>query len=125
MIDIEALLVGWLEASIEDITASTETPADLDTQLPWLQVVSLGGPYDGFRLDRPTVDVAAFAATGPEASALAAQVQVLLHEQFARAKTGTAVVSRVQTITGPHWVPYDNHNLRRYEATYRLTVHPA
>lgn len=125
MIDVEALLVSWLEDTIEDVRASTETPPDLDDNLPWLQVVRISGPYDGFRLDQPTVDVAAFATTGPAASALAAQVQVLLHEQLARTKSGTTVVSRVQTVTGPHFVPYDNPGMRRYEATYRLTVHPA
>lgn len=125
VIDVEALLVTWLEASIEDITASTETPSDLDTRLPWLLVRRVGGPYDGYRLDQPTVDIAVYDSTAPAASAIAAQVQVLLHEQLARNKTGTVVVSRVQTVTGPHWVPYDNPNMRRYEATYRLTVHPA
>lgn len=125
MIDIEALLVAWLEDTIEDVTASTETPADLDSRLPWLQVVRIGGPYDGYRLDRPTVDIAAFDSTGPLASALAAQVQVLLHEQLARTKVGTAVVSQVVTTTGPHFVPYDNPGMRRYEATYAFVVHPA
>lgn len=125
MIDIEALLVTWLEDTIEDVTASTETPADLETRLPWLQVVRIGGGYDGFRLDQPTVDIAAYSSTGPAASALAAQVQILLHEQLARTKIGTAVVSRIETVTGPHWVPYDNPAMRRYEASYRFTVHPA
>ncbi len=125
MIDIEALLVAWLEGVIEDVTASTETPPDLDDRLPWLQVVRIGGSYDGFRLDRPTVDIAAYDSTGPLASALAAQVQVLIHEQLARTKVGTAVVSRVVTIAGPHFVPYDNPAMRRYEATYQFVVHPA
>lgn len=125
MIDIEALLVTWLEDVIEDVTASTETPADLEEQLPWLLVRRIGGPYDGVRLDQPTVDVAAFAASTTAASALAAQVQVLLHKQLARHQVGAAVVSAVNTLTGPHWVPYDNPAMRRYEATYQFYVHPA
>lgn len=125
MIDIEALLVDWLEDTVEGVTASTETPDDLEGQLPWLLVRRVGGGYDGFRLDQPTVDIATFATSTTTASALAAQVQVLLHEQLARHKVGTAVVSAVSTITGPHWVPYDNPAMRRYEATYRVTVHPA
>jgi hypothetical protein len=125
MIDIEAVLIAWLEEVIEDVRASTETPADLDDLLPYLQVVRTGGPYDGYRLDQPAVDIAAFAATGPQASALAAQVQVLLHEEFARNKIGAAVISRVETATGPHWVPYDNPAMRRYEASYRFVIHPA
>lgn len=125
VIDIEALLVAWLEDTIEDVTASTETPVDLDERLPWLQVVRIGGPYDGYRLDQPTVDITAFAATRLGASALAAQVQVLLHEQLARTKVGTAVISKVVTSTGPHFVPYDNPGMRRYEASYSFVVHPA
>ena len=75
MIDIEAVLIAWLEDTIEDVRASTETPPDLDDQLPWLQVRRISGPYDGYRIDRPTVDVDTFAATGPAAAALALQIQ--------------------------------------------------
>lgn len=125
MIDIEAVLVAWFETNLDGVSASTETPDDLGDSLPWLQVVRVGGPYDGFRRDQPTVDIAAFADTSTAASALASQVQHLLHERFARSVTGGAVISRAETTTGPHWVPYDNPGMRRYEATYRFVVHPA
>jgi hypothetical protein len=125
VIDIEAVLVGWLEDTIEDVRASTETPADLDERLPWLRVRRVSGPYDGFRLDRPAVDIEVFAATGAEASALALQIQQLMHVQFARAKVGDAVISQVKTLSGPHETPYGNPNMRRYEASYSLVVHPA
>lgn len=124
MIDVEALLIAWLQATISGVRASTETPPDLDNRLPWLRVVSDGGPYDGFRVDRPTVDIEAFATTGPAAATLAAQVQRLLHEQLAGSTTATAVVSRVETVVGPHRIPYDNPNMRRYVGTYRFAVHP-
>ncbi|SET48244.1 hypothetical protein [Nonomuraea wenchangensis] len=125
MIDVEAALVAWLENNVAGVHASTETPSDLDDRLPWLQVVRLGGPYDGFRRDQPTVDISAFAATGPAASDLALQVQEALHTQLWGATTGGAVFSRVETRTGPHKVPYDNPALRRYEATYAFVIHPA
>lgn len=125
MIDIEAVLIAWLEDTFDDVRASTETPSDLDDRLLWLQVVRLGGAYDGFRRDQPAVDIAAFAATGPAASDLALQVQDALHTQLRGAVTGGAVFSRVETRTGPHKVPYDNPNMRRYEATYGFVVHPA
>jgi hypothetical protein len=125
MIDIEAVLIAWLEAHVDDVRASTETPPDLDSRLPWLQVVRLGGPYDGFRRDQPTVDIVAFASNGPAASSLALQVQDLLHEQLEGSVAGGAVINRIDTVTGPHHVPYDNPGMRRYEATYRLVVHPA
>lgn len=124
MIDVEAALIAWLEDNVEGVHASTETPSDLDDQLPWLQVRRVGGPYDGFRRDQPIVDIASFAATGPAAADLALQVQTLLHEQLWGATTGGTVFSRVKTDVGPHWVPYDNPAMRRYEATYAFVVHP-
>jgi hypothetical protein len=125
VIDIEAVLIAWFEANIEGVHASTETPPDLDDYLPWLQVVRIGGPYDGFRRDQPTVDIAAFAATGPTASDLALRVQEAIHTQLWGATTGGAVFSRVETRVGPHGVPYDNPGMRRYEATYAFVTRPA
>lgn len=128
MVDAETLLVGWLttwlEAAGTSGTVSTETPAGFETQLPWIQVVRIGGGYDGFRLDRPELDVDAYAADGVAAAALALKIQRALHHDLARTSTGGAVVTRVDTITGPRWVPHDNPALRRYVATYQLTVHP-
>ncbi|TDD54588.1 hypothetical protein E1286_05205 [Nonomuraea terrae] len=125
MIDIEAALTVWLQDAFEGVHASTETPPDLERRLPWLQVERLGGPYDGFRRDQPIVDITSFAATGTAASDLALLVQQALHDQLQGATAGGAVFARVQTRTGPHKVPYDNPNLRRYEATYAFVVHPA
>ena len=125
MIDIEAVLIAWLEDTVEDVRASTETPSDLDGRLPWLQVRRISGPYDGFRRDQPIVDIATYAVTGPAAAELALQVQQLLHEQLWGSTTGGTVFSLVETRTGPHWVPYDNPAMRRYEASYRFVIHPA
>lgn len=125
VIDIESALIAWLEDNVEDVRASTETPVDLDDRLPWLQVTRVSGPYDGFRRDQPTVDIAAFDTDGPSASALARQVQTLLHEQLAWTVAEGAVWARVESVVGPHFVPYDNPGMRRYEATYRFVIHPA
>lgn len=119
------LLTSWLEANIEDVTASTKTPADLDDRLPWVLVRRTGGPYDGFRIDRPSVDIAVFAPDVDTAMALGLQIQRQFHENLARRKHGDAVVSHVRTDTGPHWVPYDNPAIQRVEASYALAVHPA
>ncbi|MEU6725467.1 hypothetical protein ABZ917_17305 [Nonomuraea wenchangensis] len=125
MIDVEAALIAWLEDNVAGVHASTETPSDLDDRLPWLQVVRVGGPYDGFRRHQPTVDVSAFAVTGPAAAELALLVQRLFHEQLWGSTTGGAVFSRVRTNVGPHGVPYDNPNMRRCEATYAFVIRPA
>lgn len=125
MIDIEAVLVAWLEETVEGVTASTETPSDLDDQLPWLLVRRVSGPYDGFRVDRPSVDIATFHTDGPAALNLARQVQALLHNELAGSTYQQAVINRVETSTGPHSVPYDNPNMRKAEANYRFAIHPA
>ncbi len=124
MIDIEALLVAWLEDTIEDVRASTETPPDLDTRLPWIQVTGIGGTHDGYRRDQPTVDITPYSATTTAASDLAAQIHRLLHEQLADTVYDGVSVNRVRTSVRPHRVPYDNPNMRRYEASYAFVVHP-
>lgn len=125
MIDVEAVLIAWLEANVEDVRASTETPPDLDGRLPWLQVVRVSGPYDGYRLDRPVVDIDTFASDGPSAAALALQVQDLLHSRLRGAVADGAVFSRVRTDASPRAVPYDNPAMRRYAATNSFVIHPA
>ncbi|MEV7013273.1 hypothetical protein [Streptosporangium sp. NPDC051022] len=125
MIDVEALLTSWIEATVDNVHAMSETPNDLDDLLPAAKIRRIGGPYDGFRLDRATVDVDVFDATRDGASAVALHIQWALHNLLARNKTGDAVVTRVETLTGPRPLPYDNSGLRRFGATYRITVHPA
>ncbi|MGW4422508.1 hypothetical protein [Streptosporangium sp. NPDC004631] len=125
MIDVEALLTSWIEANVDNLRSMSETPADLDALVPVAKVRRIGGPYDGFRLDRATVDVDVFDATRDGASAAALHVQWALHNLLARNKAGDAVVTRVETLTGPRPLPYDNTGLRRFGATYRITVHPA
>src|SRR5690606_29648757 len=85
MIDIEAVLIAWLEDNVEDVRASNKTPSDLDDRLPWILVRRTGGPYDGFRIDRPTVDIETFAATSVAAADLALHIQHLLHDRLAGA----------------------------------------
>lgn len=125
-IDLEALLTGWLSEVAGGLAgASTRTPPDLEQRLPWVRVALLGGPYDGFRIDRPLVDLESFAATAAEASALARQIQGLLYSDLLGRTYGGAVVARVRTDVGTRPLPYDNPAVHRYGGTYRLAVHPA
>lgn len=124
VVDIEALLVAWIEDTIEDVRASTETPADMDARLPWIQVTGTGGGHDGYRRDQPSADISTFAASTTAASDLAAQIHRLLHEQLASSVYDGVSINRIRTSVRPHRVPYDNPNLRRYEASYSFVVHP-
>ncbi|MDH2424736.1 hypothetical protein [Sphaerisporangium sp. TRM90804] len=125
MIDVEALVATWIEANVDDTRGMTETPANLDTLLPVAKVMKIGGSYDGFRITRATVDVDFFDSTRDRAWSGALHVQWCLHNLFVRRRQGDAVVARVETLTDPRRLPYDNTNLRRVGATYRITVHPA
>lgn len=125
MIDVEALVTSWIEANIDGTRAMSETPNNLDELLPVARVRRIGGTYDGFRIDRATVDIDYFDASRDQAAAGALHLQWALHNLFDRARHGDAVVCRVETLTGPRPLPYDNTFLRRFGATYRITVHPA
>lgn len=125
MIDVEALVATWIEANVDNVRGMSETPANLDSLVPVAKVRRIGGPYDGFKADRATVDIDYFDSTRDRAIAGALHVQWALHNLFARRTVGDAVVCRVETITSPRHLPYDNTGLRRFGATYRITVHPA
>ncbi|GGK61218.1 hypothetical protein Sme01_02860 [Sphaerisporangium melleum] len=125
MVDVEALVATWIEANVDNIRGMSETPANLDALVPVAKVRRVGGPYDGFKADRATVDIDVFDSTRDGAIAAALHVQWALHHRFDRSKVGDAVVCRVETLTSPRPLPYDNTGLRRFGATYRITVHSA
>jgi len=123
VVDIEALMVAWV-TDVVGLPASTETPADLESRVPFVQVTGTGGDHDGYRRDEPSVDISVFAATTVEAADWAGRIHWLLHEQLAESVYDGVSVNRVRTSVRPHRVPYDNPALRRYEASYSLVVHP-
>jgi hypothetical protein len=125
MIDVEALVATWIEGNLDNIHGMSETPANLDALVPVAKVRRIGGSFDGFKADRATVDIDCFDSTRDGAVAVALHVQWALHNLFDRNKVGDAVVCRVETLTSPRPLPYDNTGLRRFGATYRITVHPA
>lgn len=121
---VEPLLIAWFGHDLK-VDATTETPPHLEEKIPLVQVVRISGADDGFRLDRPLVDVDVFAATRLAAAQLADQARASLRRLRWHGVFGGAVVTDVATVTGPRWLPYDNTAVRRYGATYRLAVHPA
>lgn len=120
---IEALLIPWLSSTL-GVRTLTDLPADLQAVLPVVQVVRVGGPSndDNPRFDMPTVSVDSYGADRDAATQLALDVDEALRVTLPGVTTGGATVSRVQTITGPSWRPYDDLLLRRMGASYRLYV---
>ena len=118
---VEALLIGWLSGQL-GVRCLTDLPADLESVLPVVQVVRIGGPSDDNDPDfhTPTVSVDSFAEDRSAATTLGQQVDDALRKVLPGQVTGGAVVTKVQTITGPSWRPFDDTTLRRFGASYAL-----
>ena len=124
--DIEVLVIAYLKAETGQKVV-TDLPAGdaLAAALPVIRVTRVSGEDSDYRLDHPIIDVDVFAATRADASTLSRQVQDLLrnHLPFEDAVQPTGVVTAVGTVVGPRWLPDSNTNLRRFQASYEITVH--
>jgi hypothetical protein len=86
-------------------------------------VVRVGGPSDDNdpTFYKPTVSVDCFAADRIGATQLAQQVDTALR-RLPGTTTGGATVTKVQTISGASWRPFDDTSIRRFGASYALHV---
>lgn len=124
-VDVEELLIGWLQERFPDAVVRDELDNNLMGELPTIQVEQLpGGGDDGFRLTRALVDVDVYAETRSEAVALAQAVRGRLATGLSGSSTDTAVVTRVGVESLPAKRPYENTGLRRVGATYSIHLHP-
>jgi hypothetical protein len=119
--DIEAVLAPWAEATFGAFGCS-ETPADLEEQLPVIRVERIGGGDERFSL-HPRVAVDVFAATADEARTLAGQVRDAL--AFLRGPVGPAVIRSVRCDSGPSRQPWANPAVHRRGATYTVSLRAA
>jgi len=111
MISEETVTHAWLTTAFPAARVVTETPADLESDLPLIKVQGLGGPRR-LVLGRPTVDVECYAATKDAARILAGQV----NDSLIYRMRGLIAGSNVTHTQGqmPSWRPYANTNVRRY-----------
>lgn len=120
--DIEQLLVAYLK-DVLDERVLTDLPSDLDQILPVVRLTRVSGDDNGFKLDRPIVDIDAYAADRAGAFGLARRVQALLLWELPTVSCPGGVVTAVDTIVGPRWLPDTNVGLRRVQATYQFFAH--
>lgn len=121
--DVELLLTAFIKLKRPAVHVCTELPANLADVLPVAQVHRIAGGDSDIVLDGAIVDVDAFAVDRAAARLLGEQIRSDFRLALSGYMSGGAVVSNVETINGPYWVPYDNTNLRRYTSSYRVTVH--
>ncbi|MGZ4621457.1 MAG: hypothetical protein ACXVGF_04790 [Blastococcus sp.] len=119
----EALLIGYLRTAL-GVRCLTDLPADLQDVVPVVQVVRVGGPSDDndSHLEAATVSIDCFAADRAGATTLAMQVDDVMRNSLPGTLTGGAVVTKVRTLTGASWRPWDDLQVRRFGATYQVWV---
>jgi hypothetical protein len=124
---VELLLAQWGAARFAPHRCLTETPADLQEQLPLIRFTRFGGTDDVLTLDQAHVDADVYAATWGEADDLARLVRVALRTelvgQSVTTGSGTAVIARVGTIAAPARRPTADPNLHRSGASYQIVTH--
>jgi hypothetical protein len=123
MVDVEQLLIPWLSSTLS-ARALTDVPADLLAALPVIRVARIGGADDDNnpRFDAATVTVDWFGADRTAASDLAQAGHHALRVLLPRMTFNGVTVTFVQTISAPSWRPWDDTDVRRYGATYRLFI---
>lgn len=111
--DVQRALVAILGPLVGG-RAGTETPADLESRMPFVRVTRTGGPSDRVS-DFALVDVDVFAATYATAEPLAEQIRQLLTGPPLRA--GVVILDRISCESGPTELPWAP-GVRRFGATY-------
>lgn len=129
LVSAEPFIRTWLATQFPSPTrVVTETPADLGTA-PTIQVTRIGGSDTFLTVDAANIDVDTFdddhdgKSARENARTLAEQVRTALRLHFPGYSLNGAAVQSVSTISAPRWVPYDNTSLRRFVASYRITIH--
>lgn len=121
---IEDLLPGALRSKFAGVRVVTELPASLESAVPLLQVVGIGGSGDRLQFDNQRVDIDAFAATRSEARDLAQRLHDWLLRDLPGQMLGTATfVLTVSEFLAPTWTPYDNTDVRRFTCSVQINTH--
>jgi|SRR5882757_1852134 len=125
MIAVEKVTRQWTDDYFPAARVVTETPADFDVMgnLPLIKVWRVGGG-NRLILDQVRMSVDTFQLSRDDSRILAEQVRDAWLYKLSGSKTGGLYVTRVECTTGPIWVPYDNPNVRRFNASYTLHVKP-
>lgn len=130
IVDIEQVLVAALGvdtalADVVDDRIGTRYEPDYDGQAAITLHRSGGTPTDPGteRLDRPIIDLAAWAPTKGEAFTAAA-VAICAVVRSAGVHD-SAVITGAERISGPTWSPDPHTETPRYLITFALHVHPA
>lgn len=113
--DVEDLMLAYLSPLG---TTDSQTPANLQDVLPFITARTFGGSDDGWT-QTVSLDVDAFAPTYVAARALARAIRKQLEVPLL-VVNGVAF-DRISCLVVPFELPYADPNVRRFNATYRVT----
>lgn len=120
---VAALYEAVVEPVGDDVARIvTELPNTLESALPVIRVVRIGGSNDGYILDAPTLVLHGFAVDRRRTERLLYAAQTALRAAIGRRVAidgGHAVMTRLR-VNGPAWASYENPNLRHAV----LTIQP-
>lgn len=125
--DVELALVTGIPAALADagfadVTAGDSTPSNLEARAAtgFVRVGIVADPDDAITR-RATVDVECFATTRARGYALGEAIRGIM---LSRRAVGGMLLDRVETVSGPKRVPWDENNekIRRFLATYRIST---
>lgn len=123
----ETVVLTWLKtrlsALIPAVQFRDELPYNLTFVTPLIVVERFGGADTVLGLDGAHIDVDVFHLTKDAAMLLAEVVRQSLRRDLPQKTIAGAVVSRVETISGPSRTPWDDAEARRVSASYRITLH--
>lgn len=115
--DVQRLLVAALGVWVGDDHVDTETPDDLQDQLPFIRVERVGGGRDRIS-DSPTVELQFYASTYADVQPLAESVS----EWLCGPPAPLPQLDRVLCTSAPVEIPYGDERIRRMVATFQLTT---
>jgi hypothetical protein len=124
--DAELILVAGLSPVLQQIYGDngvrvvTILPATIT--IPTVRVKRISGANRDIILDRPILDVDVFASTEGTSSAIARQILASLYGLRGRS-LANGVITNVNVVQGPRWLPEPNPNLFRYNASYEVFTH--
>lgn len=116
-----ALAALLIELGLAEIgRVGTETPVDLQNQLPFIRIVRVGGDSDLVN-DYPQVDLDVFAASSVDGERLSEAIRQLLTMPAPPYVDGV-LLDRIVCLSGAVERPWADVNIRRYGATYRVVA---
>lgn len=122
LIVAELVVRNYLAGQFPAARVVTETPGNLADVVPCIEITRYGGGDDVYTLDVANLDVDVYHSSRAAALDYAEQVRTSLRLHAEGQQVNGALIAQVATLSAPKWVPYDNTNIRRISASYRIAI---